>query len=102
MIAAHVFHIAAVGQLRYRLGLGSLAIRADGYHPIVAPDADPFILPIVMVLNGLGIAMIYRIGLADQLEGGIDQYPAQVAMVVGPRRRSAAPGGAAGFGRGAG
>ncbi|MCW2163011.1 cell elongation-specific peptidoglycan biosynthesis regulator RodA [Microbacterium hydrothermale] len=32
-------------------------------------DADPFVLPIATVLTGLGIAMIYRIDLADQSSG---------------------------------
>ncbi len=36
---------------------------------IVAPDADPFILPIVTVLNGIGVAMIYRLDLADKSAG---------------------------------
>jgi len=53
------------------LGLG-LAILVFAMHlamRIVAPNADPFILPIVSVLNGLGIAMIYRLDLADDLSG---------------------------------
>jgi cell division protein FtsW (lipid II flippase) len=35
----------------------------------VAREADPFILPIATLLNGLGIAMIYRIDIADQQSG---------------------------------
>ncbi|WP_295782380.1 FtsW/RodA/SpoVE family cell cycle protein [uncultured Microbacterium sp.] len=34
-----------------------------------ARDADPFVLPIATVLTGLGIAMIYRIDLAEQSTG---------------------------------
>ncbi len=49
---------------------------------VVSPDADPFILPIIMVLNGLGIAMIYRIGLADQLEGWDNAGVRQIAWTA--------------------
>jgi cell division protein FtsW (lipid II flippase) len=53
------------------LGFGLSAL-VFGMHlalRIVATDADPFILPIATVLNGLGIAMIYRIDLAEGSEG---------------------------------
>ena len=53
------------------LGIG-LSILVFGMHialRIVAVEADPFILPIATVLNGLGIAMIYRLDLAKDHEG---------------------------------
>jgi len=46
----------------------SLSALVFGLHiamRFVAKDADPFILPIATVLNGLGIAMIYRIDIAN-------------------------------------
>ena len=51
---------------------GGLAVLVLALHVvlrIVASDADPFVLPIATVLTGLGIAMIYRIDLAKELEG---------------------------------
>ena len=51
---------------------GGLAVLVLGMHValrFVAPQADPFILPIVTVLNGLGIAMIYRVDIAEQSTG---------------------------------
>lgn len=35
----------------------------------VAPDADPLIMPIATLLNVIGIAMIYRIDLAEKMTG---------------------------------
>ena len=35
----------------------------------VAPDADPLIMPIAVLLNVIGIAMIYRIDLAREVSG---------------------------------
>ncbi len=35
----------------------------------IAPDADPLILPLATVLNVIGVAMIYRIDLAEGLAG---------------------------------
>jgi len=47
---------------------GWLAVLAVGAHVAVrylAPYADPVLLPVVSALNGLGLAIIHRIGLAD-------------------------------------
>jgi cell division protein FtsW (lipid II flippase) len=51
---------------------GGLAILAFALHFVlraVASDADPFVLPIATLLTGLGIAMIYRIDIAEHLTG---------------------------------
>lgn len=53
------------------LGLG-LSVLVLGMHVtlrFVAPNADPFILPIATVVNGIGIAMIYRIDVSRGVTG---------------------------------
>ncbi|MEI5584412.1 MULTISPECIES: FtsW/RodA/SpoVE family cell cycle protein [unclassified Agromyces] len=45
-------------------GLSALVFGLHIAMRFVARDADPFLLPIATVLNGLGIAMIYRIDIA--------------------------------------
>ncbi len=59
----------------YKLG-GALIVVAIATHLIVrrvAPYADPVLLPLVIALNGLGLAMIYRIDLGCE-EGGCGTY----------------------------
>jgi Bacterial cell division membrane protein len=54
------FTIAGLG-----LGLSTLVIIFHIVMRVMAPNADPFILPIATLLNGIGIAEIYRIDIAD-------------------------------------
>lgn len=66
--------LGALGRVGFTvIGLSAiLALLVVAMHfvmRVVAPDADPLILPIITVLNGLGIAMIYRIDLADEAYG---------------------------------
>jgi cell division protein FtsW (lipid II flippase) len=50
-------------------GLALLVIAMHIVLRVVAANADPFILPIITVLNGLGIAEIYRIDIANGKSG---------------------------------
>src|SRR5882757_6291082 len=49
--------------------LGLLVIGMHIALRVVAPDADPFVLPIATALNGLGIAEITRLDIANGLNG---------------------------------
>ncbi len=50
-------------------GLSVLVIALHVVLRVVAPGADPFLLPIATLLTGLGIAMIYRIDIAENAVG---------------------------------
>jgi len=63
--------LGATGSLRpevYLFGIGTLVV-ASGFHLALrrwAPTADPVLLPVTLTLNGLGLAMIYRLDLARE------------------------------------
>ena len=50
-------------------GILGLALIMHVVLRIVAKNADPFILPVALVLNGIGIAEIYRIDIHNDLTG---------------------------------
>ncbi|MGW4511784.1 FtsW/RodA/SpoVE family cell cycle protein [Streptomyces sp. NPDC004393] len=52
------------GTVRYGAGLGLLALLAHGAVRLRAPYADPLLLPIAVLLNGMGLVLIYRLDLA--------------------------------------
>ncbi|MEV8035343.1 FtsW/RodA/SpoVE family cell cycle protein [Streptomyces sp. NPDC086182] len=57
------------GAAGYGAGLGVLALLAHVAVRLRAPYADPLLLPIAVLLNGLGLVLIYRLDLetpADQ------------------------------------
>ena len=59
---------------------GWLAALLIGSHiviRIVAPYADPVLLPVVGALNGLGLAVIHRLDLAAEAEGGTHDFAQQ-------------------------
>ncbi|MFD4303211.1 cell division protein FtsW [Streptomyces albidoflavus] len=47
--------------LRYAAGLGALALLAHGAVRLTAPYADPLLLPIAVLLNGMGLVLIHRL-----------------------------------------
>lgn len=91
-VAVVLVQLGAVGEIRQDVIVlgGGLAVLVLGMHValrVVAPEADPFILPVATVLNGLGIAEIYRLDLAAKHSGweaaGVRQIAwTAIAMVV--------------------
>jgi cell division protein FtsW (lipid II flippase) len=63
-----------VGMLAY---WAPVAIASFGVHYVLrrwAPSADGLLLPLATLLNGLGIAMIYRLDLAEIARGGTNLF----------------------------
>jgi len=55
--------------LTYAAGLAGLSLGLHLVLRVVARDADPFIVPIATMLNGLGITMIHRLDLSSGATG---------------------------------
>lgn len=55
------------GMLGYGLGLGALAGTAHLAVRRFAPYADPLMLPLATLLNGLGLVLIWRLDQSDRL-----------------------------------
>ncbi|MFE6686011.1 FtsW/RodA/SpoVE family cell cycle protein [Streptomyces sp. NPDC057743] len=56
-------HAVPGGALRYAAGLGGLALLAHLAVRFGAPYADPLLLPTAVLLNGLGLVLIFRLDL---------------------------------------
>ncbi|WP_435882248.1 FtsW/RodA/SpoVE family cell cycle protein [Streptomyces kronopolitis] len=57
------WHALPAGALRYGAGLGGLALLAHLAVRFRAPYADPLLLPTAVLLNGLGLVLIFRLDL---------------------------------------
>lgn len=55
--------------LSYTGGLAALVLLVHLAVRWLAPDADPFVVPIATMLNGLGITMIHRLDIAEGIAG---------------------------------
>jgi cell division protein FtsW (lipid II flippase) len=61
----------------YGAWLAGLTIAAHLVIRVVAPYADPVLLPVVVALNGLGLAVIHRIDLAKEAAGSSHSFAQQ-------------------------
>lgn len=58
---------------RFYVYSGGMIVLAGAAHVLLrikAPYADPVILPVAVALNGIGLAMIFRLDLGSQVTGG--------------------------------
>jgi len=63
-------------------GLGVLLLAGHAALRVVAPDADPFVLPIAALLTFLGIAGITRVDIAEGLNGWAAAGVRQIAWAA--------------------
>ncbi|WP_354641594.1 FtsW/RodA/SpoVE family cell cycle protein [Kitasatospora camelliae] len=68
------------GMLGYSLGMGALALIAHLVMRRFAPYADPLLLPLATLLNGLGVVMIWRLDKAGGLL--VPNYPAATNQLM--------------------
>ncbi|MDH6576417.1 cell division protein FtsW (lipid II flippase) [Kitasatospora sp. MAP5-34] len=68
------------GMLEYGLGMGALALVAHLVMRRFAPYADPLLLPLATLLNGLGLVMIWRLDKAGPLLRG--NFPAAANQLM--------------------
>jgi cell division protein FtsW (lipid II flippase) len=66
------------------VGLAYLGLFAVAHFAVrrFAPYADPLILPSVALLNGLGLVMIHRLDLADQVKAAASGDPAPAEAIA--------------------
>ena len=72
--AVALVQLGALGEIEWTFliyggGLTALVFALHILLRLRAADADPFVVPIATLLTGLGIAMIYRIDIAVELQG---------------------------------
>lgn len=85
--AVALVQLGALGEIRWTflIYVGAIAALVLGLHVVLrvmAPNADPFVVPIATVLTGLGVAMIYRIDIATGLVGWNSYATRQLAWTA--------------------